>query len=485
MVNFGEELAKTALKIGAIKLDPLHPFLWASGYYMPIYNDNRMLLQDPKYRELIAEGFVSKIEAQNIHFDVIAGTATAGIPHATTLADRLSKPLIYIRDKPKDHGLRNQIEGIDSGSTLEGKTVLIIEDLISTGGSSLKAVQAVRNSRGIVKNMLSIFSYCFKETENGFRDADVDLTSLLTYNVLLEQAIVEGKIKQAEFDVLKGWREDYFNWGEKRGFPKGVKKSFAEKWRETVSIKESILCAGLDPAEYGQRADSIPHGISKLEWCLNFIEKVAPFSAAVKPNRNYIKDLSRGETKRLVSRIHELGMVAIDDSKLVDIGETNDSGLYHAQEEGFDAVTYSGFPGNTREVIEQAHPRGIGVIPLVLMSNKEFEPIKNSRIRGLKGYEYFALHAAEYGADAIVVGAPSPTNHIKDSEVRRVKEIVDDTLVLMPGVGAQGGDAKYIIEVFGRDNVIANVGRAIMYSHNPSGEAAKYKKMLNELRIIA
>ena len=178
-------------------------------------------------------------------------------------------------------------------------------------------------------------------------------------------------------------------------------------------------------------------------------------------------------------------MVAIDDSKLADIGETNDSGLYEAQEENFDAVTYAPFPGNAREVISQAHPRGLGIIPLVLMSNPEFKAIKNSRIRGIKGYEYFALQSAEYEADAIVVGAPSPTNHITDQEVRRVKEIVEDKIVLMPGIGAQGGDAKYIISVFGGDNVIANVGRDIMYSPNPAKAASKYQKMLNKIRKSA
>ncbi len=485
MTNFDVALAEKSLSIKSIRLDTLHPFQWASGFFMPIYNDNRMHLVDHSSRKLIAHGFHSLIKEKEIKFDVVAGIATAGIPHATTLADLLEKPLIYIRDKPKDHGLRNQIEGIDSSSDLEGKTALLIEDLVSTGGSTIKAIRAIRNASGKVKNVFSIFNYGFKETEQEFKNAECTLDSLVTYDLLLETAIKNEYIKKDQLENLKGWRLDPFNWGERHGFPKGEKKSFGKKWLEAVERKNSILCAGLDPAEYGQRADFVlPRGTDKLEWCLDYVEKVAPFSAAVKINRNYIKDLSRPEIKKIVTKIHELNMVAIDDSKLTDIGETNDSGFYHAQEEGFDAVTYAAFPGNTKEAVEQAHPRGIGVIALVLMSNKEFKAIKESTIRGLKGYEYFAFQAAEYDADAIVVGAPSPTNHITEHEVKRVRDIAGEKLILMPGIGAQGGDAKYIINFFGRNNVISNVSRAIMFASKPEEEAKKYQLMLNELRKI-
>lgn len=366
---------------------------------------------------------------------------------------------------------------------MEGRTIIVIEDLISTGGSSLKPVQAVRNARGRVDHLLSIFNYGFPEAAQLFADAGCQVYSLVTYDVLLEIAKEQGYITTDQISMLEQWRRDPFIWGEQRGFPRGGTMTFAQRWKETVELKNSILCAGLDPAEYGQRGDgTLPQGVRKLDWCLDFVEKVAPFAAAVKPNRNYIKDFSREDTRTLVSRIHELGMLAIDDSKLVDIGETNDSGLYHSQQEGFDAVTYAPFPGNTREAVNQAHPRGLGLIGLVLMSNPEFEVIKNSTIRGMKGYEYFAFQVAEYGADAMVIGAPSEKNHIKDGEVRRVHEIAPEALVLMPGVGAQGGDAQYILSVFG-DKVIANVGRAIMYAHDPAREASRYKEMLNMLRL--
>lgn len=174
-------------------------------------------------------------------------------------------------------------------------------------------------------------------------------------------------------------------------------------------------------------------------------------------------------------------MVAIDDSKLADIGNTNDSGLYHAEQEGYDAVTYAPFPGNIKEATQQAHARGLGLIALVLMSNPEYEVMKTATVNGMHLYEHIATEVAKHDVDAMVIGAPSVTNHVKDSEVRRVRELAGERLVLMPGIGAQGGDAKYIMEVFG-GKVIPNVGRAVMYAANPAQEARQYRDMLNTLK---
>ncbi|MBI4152904.1 orotidine-5'-phosphate decarboxylase [Candidatus Woesearchaeota archaeon] len=258
--------------------------------------------------------------------------------------------------------------------------------------------------------------------------------------------------------------------------------NFTQKWHQAVQKKNSILCIGLDPAEQRQRNDdTIPRGTSKLDWCLNIIDQVAPFAAAVKPNRKYIKDLSREDVKKITGRIHQHDMLAIIDSKMTDIGETNDAALFHAQQEGFDAITFAPFGGNMKEAVMQAHARNLGLIALVLMSNPEFEQIKNATINGMKAYEFFATQVTECDADGMVIGAPSDKNHITKEEVKRVKAITRNKLVLMPGIGAQGGDAEEIIELFG-DNVIANVGRAVIYAQNPAEEARKYKEMLRRLR---
>ncbi|MBP9837793.1 MAG: orotate phosphoribosyltransferase [Proteobacteria bacterium] len=216
MSNLSKKLANIALEINAIKLNLKQPFTWASGFKMPIYNDNRLLLCNSKYRQLISEGFAELIQQKGFQFDVIAGTATAGIPHATTLADRLEKPLIYVRSSKKGHGLNNQIEGIVHA----GQKVLLIEDLVSTGGSSITAVNAIRDKGGIVDVCFSIFSYGFPEGEKCFEDAKCKFFSLLTFDVLLEEALKCNYIVGNDKAMLDEWRLDPFGWGAMNGFPK-------------------------------------------------------------------------------------------------------------------------------------------------------------------------------------------------------------------------------------------------------------------------
>ena len=167
---YGERLAEISLEMGAIKLQPNDPFLWASGYRMPIYNDNRMLLSSSEARRLVAEGFLDILQQEEIDFEVIAGTSTAGIPHSTTLADMLGTPLTYVRTKAKDHGMGNQIEGLGGDRSYHNRKVVLIEDLISTGGSSIKAVQAVREAEGDITWCLAIFSYGLEKARTQFAE---------------------------------------------------------------------------------------------------------------------------------------------------------------------------------------------------------------------------------------------------------------------------------------------------------------------------
>lgn len=189
---------------------------------MPIYNDNRMFLFHPEARRTIADGLAELVRGNGIAPEVVAGTATAGIPHGALLADRLSLPFIYIRDKPKAHGLRNRIEGLDAESDLGGKRVVVIEDLISTGGSSARAVEAVREADGVADWCLSIFSYGLEKAEEAFAGLEppCEFTSLLTFPTLLEVARTGGFLAQDQIELLAEWREDPFGWGEKHGFSK-------------------------------------------------------------------------------------------------------------------------------------------------------------------------------------------------------------------------------------------------------------------------
>ncbi|MFW7381100.1 MAG: orotidine 5'-phosphate decarboxylase / HUMPS family protein [Oligoflexus sp.] len=259
--------------------------------------------------------------------------------------------------------------------------------------------------------------------------------------------------------------------------------SFIEKWREAVRVKNSCLCVGIDPAHTGQRQEqSLASSIDKLEWTASIIEKVAPFAAAIKLNRNYYKDLSQADMQRLNRLIHQQQILSIDDSKLADIGETNDTGLYHAAEEGFDSVTYAPFPGNIGETAAFAKDRGIGLIMLVLMSNPEYELIKNASIQGMRAFEYFARQAAKHQIEAVVVGAPSPKNHVMIDELQTILSILNpDQLVLVPGVGAQGGNLEPLVETFG-DRAMINVGRSIIYHDDPAGEAQRLQAQINRYR---
>jgi orotate phosphoribosyltransferase len=189
---------------------------------MPIYNDNRMFLFHPEMRRTIAQGLAGIIREEEISPEVIAGTATAGIPHGALLADLLDLPYIYIRDKPKAHGLKNRIEGLDAESDLEARKVVVIEDLISTGGSSARAVEAVREANGTCNWCLSIFSYGLEKAAEQFESLHPPCahTSLLTFPVLLDVARTGGFLSEDQIMLLAEWREDPFGWGEKHGFPK-------------------------------------------------------------------------------------------------------------------------------------------------------------------------------------------------------------------------------------------------------------------------
>ncbi len=213
-MSFAQQLARISLEIGAIKINSKKPFTWASGYRMPVYNDNRMLLGNAEHRRLVAEALQALIVKENFPVDTIAGVATAGIPHAATLANLMKAPLIYVRPSPKEHGLKNQVEGI----LKPGQSVVVVEDLISTGGSAIKAVDAIREAGGKVDHCLGIFSYGFSETGQRFEQAQCRLHTLLDLDSLLKYAVENGKIGPEEKQVLETWAQNPFQWEKQQGF---------------------------------------------------------------------------------------------------------------------------------------------------------------------------------------------------------------------------------------------------------------------------
>lgn len=201
-------LADKLLKIRAIILQPGNPFTWASGWNSPIYTDNRKTLSYPDIRSFIKVELCRMILENFGRPDALAGVATGAIAQGALVADDLGLPYAYIRSAPKDHGLENLIEG----NLTPGQNVVIIEDLISTGKSSLKAVEAVRAAGCNVVGMAAIFTYGFPVAQKNFKDLDVPLVTLSNYNAMLEAALESNYISQADTETLKRWRKDPANW---------------------------------------------------------------------------------------------------------------------------------------------------------------------------------------------------------------------------------------------------------------------------------
>jgi orotate phosphoribosyltransferase len=204
-------IAEKLLQIKAIKLSIDKPFTWASGWKSPIYCDNRKSLSFPFVRDFIKSEMCNVVFQNFENAEIIAGVATAGIPWGAMTADQLKLPYIYVRPKPKEHGLGNQIEGFYE----PGKRVVVIEDLVSTGKSSLQVVDVLRNAGLEVEGMVSIFNYGFDEAKNAFEKHGVELKSLTDYDSLIELAIAQKTISETDQKNLLVWRKDPANWDSK------------------------------------------------------------------------------------------------------------------------------------------------------------------------------------------------------------------------------------------------------------------------------
>ncbi len=208
MQDSAKKVAESLLQIKAIKLNPTNPFTWASGWHSPIYCDNRKILSYPAVRKQVYEAFAELIAAKYPQADVVAGVATGAIAHGVLAAEKLGKPFIYVRSAPKSHGLTNQVEG----EFHPGDKVVVIEDLISTGGSSLSAVEALRNAGCEVLGMVAIFTYGFPTAEENFAKAGVTLDTLSNYNTLIELAREQDYVHEDQLETLRQWRRDPANW---------------------------------------------------------------------------------------------------------------------------------------------------------------------------------------------------------------------------------------------------------------------------------
>lgn len=205
---YSRKLAKSLLDINAVLLRPNEPFTWASGWNSPIYCDNRLTLRYPPIRKRIAKAFVSCITDHLTTPEVITGTATAGIPHAAWVAGSMDLPLAYVRAKAKAYGLGNQIEGgVD-----KGQSTIVIEDLISTGGSAISVIEALQFIGAEITAVLSIFSYGFDKAKDRFRKIGVPVYTLTDYKTLIDVALEEGAVQESDIKLLNSWRANPEKW---------------------------------------------------------------------------------------------------------------------------------------------------------------------------------------------------------------------------------------------------------------------------------
>jgi len=207
-IDIAKQVAKSLLQINAIILQPNNPFKWAAGWNSPIYCDNRKTLSYPEIRNYIRQGLAAIVKNHYKGANVIAGVATAGIPHGALVAEELGLPFIYVRSKAKEHGKQNQIEGHFE----EGQSVVLVEDLISSGKSSLDAAATLKEAGMQVKGMVSIFTYGFDTATQNFKNANYEYVPLCDYNTLLPEAIKSQYIEQADLSMLKQWRENPAMW---------------------------------------------------------------------------------------------------------------------------------------------------------------------------------------------------------------------------------------------------------------------------------
>lgn len=201
-------VAARLLEVGAIKLNYKQPFTWSSGWKSPVYCDNRITLSYPAVRSYIKENLARAIQLNFPRIDCIAGVATAGIPQGALVADMMGLPFVYVRPKPKEHGMGNLIEG----KVEAGARVVLVEDLISTGGSSLKAAQAMQEAGCKVIGMVAIFTYGFETAQKNFSEAGIPLVCLSDFSHLLEQAVEQKFLDENQLVYVKSWRLDPANW---------------------------------------------------------------------------------------------------------------------------------------------------------------------------------------------------------------------------------------------------------------------------------
>ena len=214
MRRFQKAIANILVEISAVNFAPDSPRTFKSGLISPVYVDNRTIPYYPEKWRTVIDGFCDTIVQNELSFDVVAGIAAGGIPHSAAMGYRLLKPSVFVRKQPKEHGMKNRVEG----GIVAGKRVLLVEDLITTGGSSLSGIQALRDSGGIVEHCIAIVRYDFADAARNFADANVVLHTLTTFPVIVTQAAEKGRFARHELEAINDWLEDPHGWAKRHGY---------------------------------------------------------------------------------------------------------------------------------------------------------------------------------------------------------------------------------------------------------------------------
>jgi orotate phosphoribosyltransferase len=209
-----ESIASILIEIGAVSFVPDSPRTFKSGIISPVYVDNRTIPFYPEKWHTVIDGFHDIIAQHEIPFDVVAGIATGGIPHSAAIGYTLLKPSVFVRKQPKEHGMKNRVEG----GNVTGKRVLLVEDLITTGGSSLSGIQALRESGGIVEHCIAIVRYNLGDAKRRFTEANVTLHTLTTFPVIIAQAAEQGRFTKKNLEVITDWLDDPHGWARRHGY---------------------------------------------------------------------------------------------------------------------------------------------------------------------------------------------------------------------------------------------------------------------------
>lgn len=212
-MSVSEKVARILLELNAVTLNPNKPYRYASGMLSPVYTDCRVIIAYPEKRKEVRDLYIEAISGSGVEFEIVAGTATAGIPHAAWIAEKLELPMIYVRGKAKDHGKENLVEGIIK----EGQKAIVIEDLVSTGESSINSVRAIQNAGGQVTHVFSIITYGIEKGKQNFAENNLELISLTDFKTVVEQAVEMNYINEGEKDLVLDWISDPEGWAGRRG----------------------------------------------------------------------------------------------------------------------------------------------------------------------------------------------------------------------------------------------------------------------------